>query len=74
MSAVDQYNFPNLSPRYGNAYLSHLSQTFNSTSTDVTIEDELDDLEDGSPIWLGTYDYKQSPIIRNGPIRLGVEF
>ena len=32
MSAVDQYNFPNLSPRYGNAYLSHLSRTFNSTS------------------------------------------
>ena len=48
MSAVDQYNFPNLSPRYGNAYLSHLSRTFNSTSTDVTTEDELDDLEDGS--------------------------
>ena len=48
MSAIDQYNFPNLSPRYGNAYLSHLSRTFNSTSTDVTTEDELDDLEDGS--------------------------
>ena len=27
-----------------------------------------------SPIWLGTYDYKQCPIIRNGPIRLGDEF
>ena len=25
MSAVNQYNFPNLSPQYGNAYLSHLS-------------------------------------------------
>jgi hypothetical protein len=48
MSALNQYNFPNLSPRYGNAYLSHLGRTFSSTSTDVTTEDELDDLEDGS--------------------------
>ena len=48
MSAVNQYNFPNLSPRYGDAYLSHLSRTFSSTSTDVTTEDELDDIEDGS--------------------------
>ena len=48
MSAVNQYNFPNSSPQYDNPYLSHLSQTFSSTSTDSTTEVELDDLEDGS--------------------------
>ena len=48
MSAVNQYNFPNSSPQYDNPYLSHLSRTFSSTSTDATTEDELDDLEDGS--------------------------
>ena len=48
ISAIDQYNFPNSSPRYGKKHLPHLSQSFGSTSTNVSTEDELDDFEDES--------------------------
>ena len=48
ISAIDQYNFPNSSPRYGKEHLPHLSQSFGSTSTNVSTEDELDDFEDES--------------------------
>ena len=48
MSAFDQFNFPNLSPRYCKEHLSYLSRTFSSRSTDVSTEDELDESEDGS--------------------------
>ena len=48
MSAIDQYNFPHLSPRYVKEHLSYLSQNFSSTSTNVSTEDELNESEDGS--------------------------
>ena len=31
MSTIDQYNFPNLSPRYGKEHLSYLSRNFSFT-------------------------------------------
>ena len=39
ISAVNQYNFPNLSPQYDNLHLSHPTRASSSMSTDTTTGD-----------------------------------